>query len=207
LTALLVGLTGGLAAGKSTVAGRLERAGCQVVDADRLVADLYAPGAPGARAIARLAGDSVLTPEGAVDHAALAAKVFTDADLLRRVERAIHPLVRQRFEEIAATSPAEFVVLEATRLVEAGYRQYFDVVVTVEADPAARQRRAVARGLSVEQAKARLGAQGDGAERRAEADITLHNDGTPAELDAAVDSLLVDLRQHLEAKRRQQAER
>jgi dephospho-CoA kinase len=205
VSTLLVGLTGGLASGKSTVARQLADAGFQVVDADRLVAELYAPGEPGAAAIARLAGPGALTAEGAVDHAVLAERLFDDATLRRRVEAAIHPLVRRRFEAVAVGSPVDVVVLEAARLVEAGYRPYFDLLVTVEAAAATRLQRAVARGLTVEQAKARLAAQGDGAERRAAADITVSNDGSLAELATAVEALVPDLRRHRDAKRRQQA--
>jgi dephospho-CoA kinase len=205
LSPLLVGLTGGLASGKSTVARLLADAGCRIVDADRLVAELYAPGAAGAAAIEAIAGPEVLDTEGGVDHRALAARVFADGTLLRQVEQAIHPLVRRRFEVIAGGAAEDFVVLEATRLVEAGYRPYFDLVVTVEAERATRRRRAVARGLSADQADARLAAQGDGEARRAAADVTLRNDGSMAELEAAVEALLVDFRRHLEAKRRQQA--
>ncbi|HLX10474.1 MAG TPA: dephospho-CoA kinase [Thermoanaerobaculia bacterium] len=105
-TGYRVGLTGGLASGKSTVAGWLRDAGFQVIDADRLVADLYRPGAAGAAAVSRLFGGAVLTPEGGVDHAALAARVFADAAARQALEQAIHPLVRRRFEEIAA-APAD----------------------------------------------------------------------------------------------------
>jgi dephospho-CoA kinase len=97
-----VGLTGGLASGKSTVATWLRDAGFQVIDADRLVADLYRPDAPGAAAVRRLFGDGVLTPRGGVDHAALAARVFSDPAARHALEQAIHPLVRRAFEETAA---------------------------------------------------------------------------------------------------------
>ncbi|MBV8199473.1 MAG: dephospho-CoA kinase [Acidobacteria bacterium] len=104
-----VGLTGGLASGKSTVAGWLRDAGFQVIDADRLVAELYRPGAAGAAAARRLFGEGVLTPQGGVDHAALAARVFSDPAARRALEQAIHPLVRRRFEEIAAAAAAAAV--------------------------------------------------------------------------------------------------
>lgn len=187
---LKVGLTGGMASGKSTVARLLAEAGCDVVDADRLVAELYQPGAAGAEAVREVAGAGVLTAEGAVDHAALARRLFSDPELRGRIEAAIHPLVRQRFEARVEESGAAIVVLEATLLVEAGYRPGFDLVVTVEADAETRLRRAVARGLSEEQARARLVAQGDGAERRAGADIRIDNDGSLADLESAVGWLM-----------------
>ena len=191
---VLVGLTGGLAGGKSTVAGLFRDAGFRVVDADRLVADLYRPGEPGAAAVAELFGPEALTAEGGVDHAAVAKRVFADAAARRRLEQAIHPLVRRRFQEIAAAAEEAVVVLEATLLVEAGYADDFDLVVTVEADPGTRVARARARGLSAAEARRRLAAQSDGAARRARADRVIVNDGTIEELWERVESLLAELR-------------
>ena len=189
MSRFLVGLTGGIAAGKSTVAALLREAGLQVVDADRLVADLYRAGGGGAAAVAELFGDGYLTADGAVDHERLAAVVFADSDARRRLEARIHPLVRARFRELAAAEPG-VAVLEATLLVEAGYGPDFDLVVTVEAEPKVRLQRAMARGLDEEAARARLAAQGDGAGRRAAADFEIRNDGDPAELDRQVQALL-----------------
>ena len=131
---LLVGLTGGLAAGKSTVARMLGERGCAVFDADRLVADLYRPGEPGAEWVRRELGAELLDRDGGVDRAALGARVFADPRARRRLERAIHPLVERRFAELAGACEG-IVVLEATLLVEAEWAPRFDVVVTVEAPP------------------------------------------------------------------------
>jgi dephospho-CoA kinase len=191
---LLVGLTGGLASGKSTVAGLLAGAGFRVIDADRLVAELYRPGGAGAAAVAELLGPEALDEEGAVDRAAVAERVFADPGARRRLEAAIHPLVRRRFAEIAAAAAEPVAVLEATLLVEAGYGPDFDLVVTVEADPEVRLRRAVDRGLDPADARARLAAQGDGAARRAGADRVIENDGDLADLRRRVEELAGDLR-------------
>lgn len=188
MTALRVGLTGGLASGKSTVARMLAARGATVVDADRLVAELYEPGAPGARAAAELFGAEVLDARGAVDRERLAGVVFTDPEARRRLERAVHPLVRERFAELAREADG-VVVLEATLLVEAGYAPGFDHVVTVEADPEVRVARAVARGMPEAEARRRLHAQGEGEERRAAADRTIRNDGDLADLERQVDAL------------------
>ncbi len=211
-----VGLTGGIAGGKSTVARLLAERGVTVVDADRLVAALYEPGEPGARAVAELFGDDLLDERGAVDRERLAERVFGDAangQARARLEAAIHPLVRERFARLAADlasglprrrdpapgqqpdppSPVhrrDIVVLEATLLVEAGYGPDFDLVVSVEADPATRLQRAIGRGMTEAEATRRLAAQGDGAARRAGADVVLDNDGTLDELARAVDALL-----------------
>ena len=206
MTPLLVGLTGGLASGKSTVAKLLAEAGCLVVDADRLVAELYASGGEGARAVAAIAGEELLADDGSVDRRLLAARMFQDDPLRAAVEAAVHPLVRRRFRELSAASETPIVVLEATLLVEAGYGPDFDVVVTVEADGDRRLRRAIARGLSEDQARARLAAQGGGAARRAAADVVLENDGSLDELRKAVADLVASLGDRLEAKTGRRAE-
>jgi dephospho-CoA kinase len=193
LSVYQVGLTGGIASGKSTVAEQLRQAAFEVVDADRLVAELYRPGGAGVEVARRLFGDAVVTPAGGVDHAALAARVFSDPAARRALEEAIHPLVRRRFEEIAAAALG-VVVLEATLLVEAGYGSGFDLIVTVEADPEARLHRAVARGLDEGAARARLAAQGDGVRRRTGAHRVLHNDGSPEELRRQVEALVAEIR-------------
>jgi dephospho-CoA kinase len=192
----LVGLTGGLASGKSTVASLLAEAGCRVVDADRLVAELYRPGQPGAEAVRELFGPEALTPEGAVDPPKVAARVFRDPEARQRLEEVVHPLVRRRFRDIAETEgeAGGIVVLEATLLVEAGYVPDFDWVVTVEAPREARLQRAVARGLSPEDARARLDAQGDGAARRAAAQRVIDNDGSLEDLRLKVADLVTELR-------------
>jgi dephospho-CoA kinase len=228
--AFRVGLTGGLASGKSTVAGWLRDAGFQVIDADRLVAELYHPGGAGTAAARRLFGDGVLTAAGGVDHAALAARVFSDSAGRRDLEQAIHPLVRRRFEELAAAATADqrpepasqpapataqpvpspapaatppILVLEATLLVEAGYGPAFDLIVTLEGDPEARLRRAVARGgLDEAAARARLAAQGDGARRRQGTDRVIDNDGTLADLRRQVDALIAEIRLAASSKSR-----
>lgn len=192
-----VGLTGGIASGKSTVGRMLAERGATVVDADRLVASLYEPGEPGARAVAELFGDEALDERGAVDRARVAELVFhgpDGADARHRLQEAIHPLVRRRFAEIAQEAGADVVVLEATLLVEAGYGPDFDTVVTVEADPEVRLERAVARGMPEEEARRRLMAQGEGDVRRAGADRVIRNDGSLTDLERKVDELLAELR-------------
>lgn len=199
-----IGLTGGLASGKSTVAKLLSEAGFQVVDADELVAQLYAPGQPGARAVAAIFGANYLSKGGAVDKPRLARLVFADDAARARLEAAIHPLVRAFFSRLWSTAddPTDLaharlrpIVLEATRLVEAGYAPDFDLIVTVEAAPEIRLERAVARGLPREEALRRLAAQGDGASRRAAAQRVIENNGTPEELRAQVASLVAEIRE------------
>lgn len=189
---LRVGLTGGLASGKSTVAGWLRDAGFLVVDADRVVAELHQPGGAGAVAVRDLFGPEHLTEQGGVDHAKVGARVFSDPVARRALEQAIHPLVRQRFLELAGQT--EIAVLEATLLVEAGHAADFDLIITVECDGETRLRRAVTRGLSEEAARARLLAQGDGEERRRAAHRRIDNCDDRDHLRRQVDDLIVELR-------------
>jgi dephospho-CoA kinase len=190
--ALRVGLTGGLAGGKSTVAGWLRDAGFMVIDADRLVADLYRPGGEGVAVVRALFGPEVIDAEGAVDRPKVAARVFTDPEARHALEKAIHPLVRERFTEIAKPLQG-VVVLEATLLVEAGYGPMFDFIVTVEADAETRLRRAIARGMDEAAARARLVAQGDGKERKEAAHRVIDNCGGLPHLRRQVDELIEEL--------------
>lgn len=190
---LRVGLTGGLASGKSTVAGWLRDAGFLVVDADRLVAELHQPGGEGAAAVRDLFGPEFLNEQGRVDHAKVGERVFADPAARRALEKALHPLVRQRFAELAAQHDGT-AILEATLLVEAGHAGEFDLVVTVECDAESRLKRAVARGLSEEAARARLLAQGDGEERRSAAHRRLDNCDDLPHLRRQVDDLIEELR-------------
>ena len=196
----LIGLTGGLASGKSTVARWLDEAGCATIDADKLVAHSYRPGGAGAAAVEGLFGQEVLEADGAVDHEKLAERVFADPSARRRLELAIHPLVRAAFADLVRDCAVEVAVLEATLLVEAGFAPDFDFVVSVESSPETRLRRALERGWSEREARARLEAQGDGAARRAVAHYLLHNDGDLEALRAATDALLIEIHRRARAR-------
>jgi dephospho-CoA kinase len=193
---LTVGLTGGLASGKSTVARWLAELGCTVVDADRLVADLYLPGAAGAAAVSRLFGPGMLDDRGGVDHRKLGALVFADPAARRSLEAAIHPLVGERFREILDAARG-IVVMEATLLVETGGADRYDVLVTVEANPELRLRRAIERGVDPESARGRLAAQATTEARTAAADFVLWNEGGLDQLRAQVEALHADLMDRL----------
>ncbi|HEY0513420.1 MAG TPA: dephospho-CoA kinase [Thermoanaerobaculia bacterium] len=191
--ALRIGLTGGLGSGKSTVAGWLRDAGFEVIDADRIVVELYQPGGEGAAAVRDLFGPEMLDERGAVDHAKVAARVFQDAKSRAALEAAIHPLVRKRFQELTANAQG-VVVLEATLLVEAGYAPGFQLIVSVEAPCELRLERAVARGMNEDSARARLLAQGDGEGRREAAHRMIDNSGDLEHLRRQVDELIGELK-------------
>jgi len=190
---LRIGLTGGLASGKSTVAGWLRETGFEVIDADRLVAELYQPGGEGAAAVRALFGPEVMDSQGGVDHPKVAARVFSDPEARAALEAAVHPLVRKRFIEMAAKTK-DVVVLEATLLFEAGYAPEFDFLVTVEAPCELRYARAVAKGMEPESVRARLLAQGDGEERREASHRLIDNSGDLEHLRRQTDELIEDLR-------------
>jgi dephospho-CoA kinase len=186
---LRVGLTGGIASGKSTVAIWMREAGLEVVDADRLVAELYRPGGDGAKIIEQLFGVEYLSDDGSVDHHRVAQRVFSEPEARRQLEAAIHPLVKREFLRIAAGSSG-VVVLEAPLLIEAGMAPDFDLIVTVEATTETRIQRAVSRGMNQEEAERRLAAQTDGATRIEAAHHVIHNDGSLADLRREVEELI-----------------
>ncbi len=199
MTALRVGLTGGIASGKSTVGGMLAGMGCIVTDADALVADLYRPGEPGARAVADLFGPQMLKADGSVDKEALGPAVFADPASRKRLEQAIHPLVGQRYLEILESAgDGAVVVFEVPLLAETGGRGRYDAVVTVEAPSQLRLDRAVERGLDRDQAQARMDAQARSRDRRAAADFVIENDGSLEELRARIETVCAALKQQAE---------
>ncbi len=195
MTALRVGLTGGIASGKSTVGGMLAEMGCIVTDADALVADLYRPGEPGAEAVAKLFCSEMLNADGSVDKEALGRAVFADPASRKRLEHAIHPLVGQRyFEILESAGDGAVVVFEVPLLAETGGRGRYDAVVTVEAPAELRLDRAVERGLDRDQAEARMEAQARTEDRRAAADHVIENNSSLEELRAQVETVLSALR-------------
>jgi dephospho-CoA kinase len=196
---LKVGLTGGLASGKSTVAGRLRENGIPVLDADLIVHDLYCAGGAGARAVADAFGPEYLSPDASVDRRKLSAHVFHDSAALARLNGVIHPLVREaqaRWFKDLEVNGEPLGVIEATLLVETGGRQRFDVLVAVSAPADARLARAVRRSGESDPNEfvRRMSAQLPDAEREKAADIVLHADGTKEELLEKVDALAVELR-------------
>ncbi|MDF3051860.1 MAG: dephospho-CoA kinase [Pseudonocardia sp.] len=185
---LRIGLTGGIGSGKSTVAGLLAARGAQVVDADRIAREVVEPGTPGLEAVVAAFGPGVLTPEGALDRPALAAVVFADPEARRRLDGIVHPLVRARATELVAAAPPDAVVVQdVPLLVETGQAGAYDLVLVVEADTDTRVRRLVGRGLSEDDARARISAQATDEQRRAVADVVLDNSGTVEALEAQVE--------------------
>ncbi|TNC17403.1 dephospho-CoA kinase [Georgenia sp. 311] len=179
-----IGLTGGIGAGKSTVARELARLGALVVDADAIAREVVAPGTPGLAAVVAEFGDSVLAPDGSLDRAALGRVVFADPAARARLEAITHPLIgAESARRTAAAPPGTVVVHDVPLIVERGLAAQYDLVVVVGADEEVRIDRLVRdRGMTREEALARVRAQATDAQRRAVADVWLDNSGTREEL-------------------------
>ncbi|MDR2253848.1 MAG: dephospho-CoA kinase [Bifidobacteriaceae bacterium] len=191
---LRVALTGGIAAGKSTVSARLRQLGVPVGDADRFARDVLAPGSAALAAVLSEFGPGVAALDGSLDRAALGGIVFGDPVARRRLEEIVHPLVRRAsaaFMERQRAAGAPVAVLDIPLLVETGQAGDFDLVVTVSAPTRLRLERAAARGLSLGQARARLAAQATDAQREAAAHVVLDGSGSPALLRRQVDEVLL----------------
>jgi dephospho-CoA kinase len=185
---LRIGLTGGIGSGKSTVAALLAERGAGVVDADAIAREVVEPGTPGLAAVVAEFGDGVLTADGTLDRPALAARVFADPAARARLDAVVHPLVRARAAELVAAAPADAVVVhDVPLLVETGQAGSYDLVLVVEAPVETRVARLVQRGLTAEDARARISSQATDEQRRAVADVVLRNDGDRDQLAAQVD--------------------
>jgi dephospho-CoA kinase len=146
------------------------------------------PGTPGLAQVVETFGEQVLAADGSLDRAALAAVVFADPEARRQLDGIVHPLVRARASDLAAAAPPDAVVVnDVPLLVETGQASSYDLVLVVEADPETRVSRLVQRGLTAEDARARMEAQASDGQRRAVADVVLDNSGTPEELAEQVD--------------------
>lgn len=191
---LVVGLTGGTGAGKSTVAAHLAGLGARVVDADALAREVVEPGTPGLGAVVGAFGTGLLRTDGTLDRPALGRLVFADPAALARLNGIVHPRVRARFaEQVAAAAPGTVLVHDVPLLVELGMGPQYHLVVVVHADAGERIRRLVGeRGWDPVDARARLAAQAGDDARRAAADVWLDNTRATDALFAAVDQLWVD---------------
>lgn len=197
---LLVGLTGGIASGKSVVAARMAEHGAVVVDADRIAREVVEPGTPALARIAEEFGPGVLAADGSLDRAALGAIVFADQDRLAVLNGITHPAVRElshrRFAEAAEADPDAIVVYDVPLLTEARGGDEFDVVVVVSAPEEVRIERMVSlRGMSRAEAERRIRSQAPEGDRRALADILIESGGTLEQTLARTDEVWRELRQ------------
>lgn len=190
MTGLRVGLTGGIASGKSTAARRFAELGVTVIDADEIAREVVAPGRPALAEITARFGAGVLTPAGELDRRALRERVFADSRERHDLEAILHPRIRAEMARRAAAAAGPYVILVIPLLVEAGERADLDRILVVDAAEEAQIARLRSRdGGSPEQARAMLAAQASRAARLARADDVLHNDGSVDALRAGVDAL------------------
>jgi len=189
-----IGLTGGIAAGKSVAARRFIELGAVVIDADALAREVVAPGTLGLEQVVETFGPDVVGPDGALDRPALAARVFADPEARRRLEALLHPQVRRlaaEREAAAAARDADAVVVhDIPLLVETGQADTFGLVVVVDAPRELRVDRLVrGRGMARAEAQARVAAQADDSARLEVADVVLDGTGSDDDLRDQVDRL------------------
>ncbi|MEJ3404002.1 dephospho-CoA kinase [Rathayibacter sp. YIM 133350] len=200
----LIGLTGGIAAGKSTIARRLVEHGAVHIDADELARRVVEPGTPGLAQVREAFGDAVITADGRLDRAALGQLVFGDPEALARLNAIVHPLVRElstaRIQKAAAADPDAVVVYDVPLLVEAAVDHPFDLIVVAHAEKKTRVRRLVElRGLSEEHAEARVGAQAGDTARLNVADVVIDTNGSMANTVGQTDGLWARIRREQRA--------
>lgn len=196
---ILIGLTGGIGSGKSTVAALLEKRGAVVIDADRITRELQSPGGQVLRAMIAHFGSEILTPDGHLDRAAVAARVFSDADELAALNSIVHPAVgteiAARLSSLAETD--QLVVLDVPLLVESG-RDDMAATIVVDVSPDVAVSRLVdQRGMTEDDARARMRHQVSRDDRLARADFVIDNHGNVDDLPAAVDAALAWVRDNL----------
>lgn len=201
----LVALTGGIASGKSTIARRLAQHGAVVVDADRIVRDVQQPGSPVLADLADAFGADVVRADGSLDRAALGGRAFGDPDAVARLNAIVHPAVRResarRFADAFAADPSAVVVYDVPLLVEARAEDPWELIVVAHAPAEVRLRRLVElRGMSEEDAAARLASQVSDDARLAVADVVIDTAGSLEDTERQVDELWGSLPERLAAR-------
>lgn len=188
-----IGLTGGIACGKSTVAAMLAARGARVIDADRIARDVVEPGKPAFRRVVERFGQAVVGPDGALDRKALGRIVFADAEKRKELEAIVHPFILQEMECQARIAQSETsgmpVVLDVPLLFELGMKDWFEEVVLVYAPEHLQLERLMQRdGLDAEEARRRLAAQWPIERKRRLADVVIDNSGSLADTERQVDA-------------------
>ncbi|WP_431997471.1 dephospho-CoA kinase [Streptomyces fungicidicus] len=175
---LKVGLTGGIGAGKSEVSRLLVEHGAVLIDADRIAREVVEPGTPGLAAVVDAFGKEILTADGALDRPKLGSLVFADPEKLAVLNAIVHPLVGARSRELEEAAAVDAVVVhDVPLLTENGLAPLYDLVIVVDASPETQLDRLVdRRGMTAQDARARMAAQASREERRAIADIVIDND-------------------------------
>ncbi|MFZ9043159.1 MAG: dephospho-CoA kinase [Candidatus Nanopelagicaceae bacterium] len=189
---LRVALTGGIGSGKSLVGEILEELGALVIDSDQLAREVIERGSPGYEEVVTAFGDSILS-EGQIDRSKLAAVVFNETDLRKKLESIIHPLVREAAEKLAKKLPSGAILInQIPILVESDGAKRFDYVVTVSADEEIRRERLRLRGLKDYEITQRMAAQVSDSQREKIANYIIRNDGSIDELTRAVEAFMAN---------------
>jgi dephospho-CoA kinase len=187
----VIGVTGGIATGKSTVLAILRERGANTIDADAVYHDLIAPGGELVGPIVARFGELVMNDEGAIDRRALAGIVFADPAALADLDRITHPTVISRIMDMIAASQAPLVAVDAVKLIESGMHEMCDAVWLVTCMPTVQKARLMARsGLTESEAELRLAAQPDESYRRRHADVVLDNNGDLVSLRRQIEDAL-----------------
>ncbi len=187
-----IGLTGGIATGKSTVAKLLTERGAKLIDLDKIAREVVEPGQPALHAIAERFGQAVLQPDGSLDRKKLGAVVFSDLEERKALEAITHPAIRavmkERMARYEAEEPDRLVVVDVPLLFESKLESYFEQVMVVYVPRETQLRRLIERdALTPEEAEKRLATQMDIEEKKRRADILIHNTGTPEDTDRQID--------------------
>ncbi|GAA2263009.1 dephospho-CoA kinase [Streptomyces ruber] len=192
---LRVGLTGGIGAGKSEVSRLLVECGAVLVDADRIAREVVEPGTPGLAAVVDAFGEEILAEDGSLDRPKLGAVVFADPEKLATLNAIVHPLVRSRSQELESAAAADAVVVhDVPLLTENGLAPLHDLVVVVDVAPETQLDRLVRlRGMTPEDARARMAAQATREQRREIADIVIDNDVPLEDLERRVREVWTEL--------------
>jgi dephospho-CoA kinase len=187
---LRIGLTGGIASGKSTVAQRFVELGIPVIDADQSARKVVEPGKPAFAEVVKRFGPGVVALNGELDRRALRTLIFADPESRRALESLLHPLIRADMELRAQSAVAPYIVMAIPLLIEGGSRDRIDRILVVDVDEAVQLQRVMARdGCSLEQAQAIVASQASRSARLAAADDVLTNHGTVTDLRQSVDGL------------------
>lgn len=190
---LVVGLTGGIGAGKSAVAENFAHLGAVVVDADHLARVAIERGSAGFDEVVTAFGESILR-DGDIDRKALAEIVFADAQSRKKLEEIVHPRVRELFQQVVSElEKDQILIYEIPLLVETSSAEHFDFIVTVEADIEIRKERLLKRGMNISEINRRIDAQASEESRSELADAVIRNDGDEDHLLRAVENLWEDL--------------
>ncbi|MER5432789.1 dephospho-CoA kinase [Streptomyces sp. NPDC002588] len=201
---LKVGLTGGIGAGKSEVSRLLVECGAVLIDADRIAREVVAPGTPGLAAVVDAFGKDVLAPDGSLDRPKLGSIVFADPEKLAVLNSIVHPLVGARSRELETAAPEDAVVVhDVPLLTENGLAPLYDVVVVVDASAETQLDRLVRlRGMTEDDARARMAAQATREKRREIADVLIDNDVPLPELERRVREVWAGLVRRTHTERR-----